>query len=133
MKTLRNQSGFISIEYLIIFSLIFPFFILMGDFVQWGGKWLNAQVCINDTAQKMGEHGGLLDGTIPYLQQRFADAGLDPAEWDLTISAGPLAKGEEGVIAVSSTYTFKSLKIVGITAQVPLRASATFTSQIWMR
>ncbi|WP_035298583.1 hypothetical protein [Brevibacillus thermoruber] len=95
MKTLRNQSGFISIEYLIIFSLIFPFFILMGDFVQWGGKWLNAQVCINDTAQKMGEHGGLLDGTIPYLQQRFADAGLDPAEWDLAISAGHWQKGRK--------------------------------------
>ncbi|MBG9790979.1 hypothetical protein ABHN05_13150 [Brevibacillus laterosporus] len=132
-ERLRSQDGFLAIEYMVIFALIFPFVMLLPDFVQWGGNYVNAQVIVNDTAQKMGEHGGQLEGTVKYMEQRFASSGLDPAKWDLTLTSGPLFKGEEGIIEVSSSYRFKSLNIIGVKAEFPLKASATYTSQVWSR
>ncbi|UFJ41335.1 hypothetical protein LOK74_02010 [Brevibacillus humidisoli] len=130
---MRNQKGFTAIQYLLVFFFVFAFVMLLPDLMLWGGTWYSAQVVINDTSQFMGEHGGGTSETISYLQERFEKAGLDPAEWDLTITQGPILKGGQGVVAVSSTYQFFSLNFIGLHVEMPIGASSTFTSQLWVR
>ncbi|CAI8942907.1 Pilus assembly protein [Brevibacillus sp. IT-7CA2] len=132
-KFVTNDKGFGFIEYMVIFVVVFPIIMLMPDMVVWGGTWVKANGVINETAQFIGEHGGADSTTIAYLQQRFSESGLDPARWDLTISSGQVMKGDPLSIAVESSYSFNSLKMLGVEFQMPLRASATVPSQVWIR
>ncbi|MDT3417161.1 hypothetical protein QO009_003056 [Brevibacillus aydinogluensis] len=132
-KYLKNEKGFAFIEYTVVFVLIFPFVILMPDFITWGTNLIKANAIINETIQFIGEHGGANETTVAYLEKRFTESGLDPAQWDLTISGGQRMKGEALSLAVESTYTFNSIKMLGINFTLPMKASASAPSQLFMR
>ena len=136
LKQMRNilkcQQGFGMVEFIVMFVVAFPLGMLIPDLALWGIAWIKSYAITNDTAQYLGEFGGAYYETLEYLQQRFADSGLNPSQWDLMLSQGPLQKGQQGVIAVRSSYTLTSLQpFLDIT--LPIESSATFTSQVFVR
>ncbi|WP_126430004.1 hypothetical protein [Brevibacillus marinus] len=132
-RILQNQKGFGFIEYMVIFVLVFPLVLFVIDLIVWGSKIFVVNGIIGDAADFMAMHGGANETTVTYLQQRFAEAGLDPSHWDLTISGGQKMRGDELSVAVESTYTFNSIRMIGIDLQFPIKASATVPSQVWIR
>lgn len=132
-RLLKNQHGFGFIEYMVLFVLIFPFVLFAIDLIVWGSKIFVVNGIIGDAADFMAMHGGANETTVAYLQERFAEAGLDPSNWDLSISGGQKMRGDSLSVAVESTYTFHSIRMIGIDLQFPIKASATVPSQVWIR
>src|SRR5690606_11872720 len=106
----NNQKGLSMVTALILFALLFPLAMILPDLVLWGTGWYKAQSVMNEVAQSRGEHGGAQDATIATIQKRFADAGLNTSQWELILTKGPLIKGDQGIVAVKSTYKFKSVQ-----------------------
>lgn len=131
-KLWSNQKGFAMVTYLLIFALAFPIAMLLPDMILWGSGWYKAQSIMNEVAQYLGEHGGASPETVTHLQLRFEEAGLNPSQWDLTITPGPLLHGEQGAIRVDSTYQFKSVSMF-FDLELPVYASALFTSEAFPR
>lgn len=127
-----NQKGFAMITYLLIFALSFPIAMMLPDMILWGSGWYKAQSIINEVAQYLGEHGGATPETVEHLQLRFAEAGLNPSQWDLILTRAPLLYGEQGFIRVESSYHFKSVSMF-FDLELPIYASATFTSEVLLR
>jgi|GEM_PF-4663941 len=132
-KSLTDQKGFGMIEYLAISVIAIPFSLVIADFAIWGTGWMLANSIVNDTAQYAGEHGGADDATVDYMRERFANAWLDPSDWDLTLTRGPLQKGDQGIVAVQTTYTFRTLQPLGLDFTLNVPASATYTSNTFLR
>jgi hypothetical protein len=131
-QKIKCEQGFGMVEFIVMFVVAFPLGMLIPDIVLWGIAWIKAYNITNDTAQYLGELGGAYYDTILYLQQRFADTGLNPSQWDLVITQGPLQKGQQGVIAIKSSYTLTSVQpFLDIT--LPISTSSTFTSQVFIR
>lgn len=128
----NNQKGLAMVTAFAIFILAFPFAMMIPDLVLWGTGWYKAQSIMNEIAQSLGEHGGGNDVTVQVIQERFAEAGLNPSQWDLYLTKGPLLKGEKGMVAVRSSYKFRSVEPF-FEFVVPVYASATFTSEVWVR
>jgi len=121
------------VEYFLIFALGFPLVMFLPDLILWGTGYAKVQGIVNDTAQTLGEQGGADEDTVLYLQEVMKENGLDPAKWDLTLTAGPLPYNQKGGIALESTYTFNSLRAFGMNFSVPVYATATYVSQVWIR
>lgn len=132
-RVLCNQKGFAFVEYMVVFIIVFPLVLFAIDLIVWGSKVFVVNGIIGDGADFMAMHGGANESTVTYLQQRFAEAGLDPSRWDLTISGGQKMRGDSLSVAVESTYAFNSLRLIGIDLSIPIKASATVPSQVWIR
>lgn len=128
----KNQAGLSMVTAFIMFALLFPLAMILPDLILWGTGWYKAQSLMNEVAQSIGEHGGADSATIEVIQKRFAEAGLNPSQWELYLTRGPLIKGDQGIVAVRSTYKFKSVQHF-FDIEMPVYASATYTSEVWAR
>lgn len=132
MRIWKNKRGLSMVTALVMFALIFPFSMILPDLFLWGTGWYKAQSVVNEIAQSLGEQGGAFPTTVDTIQKRFADSGLNPSQWDLILTSGPLIKGDQGIIAVESTYKFKSVESF-FEIEFPVYASVTYTSEVWVR
>ncbi|MED4353566.1 hypothetical protein P9265_14715 [Schinkia azotoformans] len=133
LKVFKNTKGFTIVEYLVIFAVAFPLALVIPDFILWGAGWYKVQGVVSDAAEYCEQHGGANLYTVEYISNRFIDAELNPGDWDLTLTTGPLPTGHKGIVAAESEYTFNSLKPLGLEFTVPVKAHRTFISNLFLR